>query len=244
LHQTVRCRGVGAAFSADPKRRFTPVELVGYVANDPLKFAPGTSYAYSNTDNILAALMAEAVSGRSYEGLLRSAVYDRLDLDSTTMPSGSELPSPFAHGYLFEAGGPPEDVSTVAGMSGVWTSGGMQSTPRDLLRFMRGYVSGRLFGPALQRAQRRWRPGGSEPPRPGVNSAGMALFRYRMPCGTIYGHTGNFYGYTQFAASTPNGRRAATVSVSLQLNPLTGAPPAYQAMHRAFGRAACAALAR
>jgi D-alanyl-D-alanine carboxypeptidase len=234
----------GAALTADPKRRFTPLELIGYVANDPLTFAPGTSYAYSNTDNIIVALMAEAVSGRTYEGLLRSEVYDRLDLNSTTMPSGSALPSPFAHGYLFEGGGPPDDVSTLVGMSGVWASGGMQSTPRELLRFMRGYVSGKLFGPALQRAQRRWRPGGSEPPGPGVNSAGMSLFRYRMPCGTVYGHTGNFYGYTQFAASTRDGRRAATVSVNLQLNPLEGSPVAYRAMRRAFGRAACAALAR
>ena len=236
--------GWQAALNADPKHRFTPMELVGYVANGPLTFAPGTSYIYSNTDNIIAALMAEAVSGRTYEGLLRSAVYDRLDLGSTTMPSGSALPRPFARGYLFEGGGPPEDVSTAIGMSSLWASGGIQSTPRDLLRFMRGYVGGKLFGPALQRAQRRWRPGGSEPPGPGVNSAGMSLFRYRMPCGTIYGHTGNFFGYTHFAASTLNGRRAATVSVNLQLNPATGSPPAYRAMHKAFGRAACAALAR
>ncbi len=62
----------GAALTADPKHRFTPIELIGYVANDPLNFAPGTSYTYSNTDNIIAALMAEAVSGRSYEELLRS----------------------------------------------------------------------------------------------------------------------------------------------------------------------------
>jgi D-alanyl-D-alanine carboxypeptidase len=236
--------GWQAALNADPKHRFTPMELVGYVANGPLNFAPGTRYIYSNTENIIAALMAEAVSGRTYERLLRSAVYDRLDLGSTTLPSGSALPSPFAHGYLFEGSGPPEDVSTAIGMSSLWASGGMQSTPRDLLRFMRGYVGGKLFGPALQRAQRRWRPGGSEPPGPGVNSAGMSLFRYRLPCGTIYGHTGNFFGYTQFAASTPDGRRAATVSVNLQLNPVTGSPPAYRAMHKAFGRAACAALAR
>src|SRR5919109_1371196 len=176
--------GWQAALNADPKHRFTPMELVGYVANDQLNFAPGTSYTYSNTDNIIAALMAEAVSGRTYEGLLRSAVYDRLDLGSTTMPSGSALPRPFARGYLFEGGGPPEDVSTAIGMSSLWASGGSSRRPRDLLRFMRGYVGGKLFGPALQRAQRRWRPGGSEPPGPGVNSAGMSLFRYRLPCGT------------------------------------------------------------
>ena len=236
--------GFQAALRADLKRRFTPIELVGFVADTPLRFAPGTSYAYSNTDNIVAALMAEAVAGRSYEGLLRSEVFNRLDLNSTTLPSGSALPRPYARGYLIEAGDPIEDVSTAVGMSGVWAAGGLQSTPADLLSFMRGYVGGKLFGPAIQREQRRWRPGGSEPRGPGVNSAGMALFRYRVPCGTLYGHTGNFFGYTQFAASTPNGRRAVTVSVNMQLSPTEGPPAAFRALRRAFGRGACAALAR
>jgi D-alanyl-D-alanine carboxypeptidase len=232
------------ALGADLKRRFTPIELIGFVATDPLEFAPGTSYAYSNTDNVVAGLMAEAAAGRSYEGLLRSEVYNRLDLNSTTLPSGSALPRPFAHGYLTESGMPLEDVSQAVSMSGIWAAGGLQSTPAELLRFIRGYVGGELFGTAIRRAQRRWRPGGSEPPGPGVNAAGMALFRYRVPCGTVLGHTGNFFGYTQFAAASPNGRRAVTVSANMQLSPVEGPPAAFRALRHAFARGVCAALAR
>jgi D-alanyl-D-alanine carboxypeptidase len=236
--------GWQAALRANLTRSYSPSELIGFVANDPLQFAPGTGYAYSNTDNIVAGLMAEAVMGRSYERLLRSEVYNRLDLRSTSLMNGTDLPRPFAHGYLIEPPNPIEDMSQIISMSAVWAAGANQSTPAQLLRFVRGYVSGRLFGKRVERAQRRWRPGSSEPPGPGVNSAGMALFRYRMPCGTVYGHTGNFFGYTQFAASTPNGRRAATVSVNLQLSPTEGPPPAFRALRKAFERAACAALAR
>jgi D-alanyl-D-alanine carboxypeptidase len=235
--------GFQAALNADLTRSYSPSELIGFVATDPLQFAPGTSYAYSNTDNIVAGLMAEAASGRSYEGLLRSEVYNRLGLRSTSLLNGTDLPRPFAHGYLFD-NGKLEDVSQIISMSAVWAAGAIQSTPAQLLRFVRGYVGGRLLGPRVERAQRRWRPGSSEPPGPGVNSAGMALFRYRMPCGTVYGHTGNFFGYTQFAASTPNGRRAVTVSVNLQLSPTEGPPPAFRALRKAFQRGACAALAR
>jgi D-alanyl-D-alanine carboxypeptidase len=236
--------GWQAALRANLTRSYSPSELIGFVANDPLQFAPGTGYAYSNTDNIVAGLMAEAVMGRSYERLLRSEVYNRLDLRSTSLMNGTDLPRPFAHGYLIEPPSPIEDMSQIISMSAVWAAGANQSTPAQLLRFVRGYVSGRLFGKRVERAQRRWRPGSSEPPGPGVNSAGMALFRYRMPCGTVYGHTGNFFGYTQFAAATPNGRRAATVSVNLQLSPTEGPPPAFRALRKAFERAACAALAR
>jgi D-alanyl-D-alanine carboxypeptidase len=232
-----------ATLGANLLRDFTPPELLEFVANSPLQFAPGSAYAYSNTDNIVAALMAEAATGRSYQRLLRSEVYDRLGLRSTSLLSGAALPRPLAHGYQVD-NGKLEDVGELVSMSWVWAAGAIQSTPVELLRFIRGYVSGRLFGPAEERAQRRWRPGSSEPPGPGVNSAGMALFRYRMPCGTVYGHTGNFPGYTQFAASTPNGRRAVTVSANLQLSPTEGPPPAYRALHKAFQRGACAALAR
>jgi D-alanyl-D-alanine carboxypeptidase len=224
-------------------RRFTPPELIAYVADEPLLFPPDSSYKYSNTDNVVVALMAESASGRSYERLLTTRVFSPLGLSETSLPSGPHLPRPFAHGYFFDPGQPPEDVSEAVSMSSVWASGGMQSTPAELGRFIRGYVSGRLFGRALRRQQRRWVEGHSEPIGPGMNSAGLALFRYRLRCGTVYGHTGNFPGYTQFAAASSGGRRSATVSANTQLNQEMFSQPAFRALRRAFARAACAALA-
>ena len=62
----------------------------------------------------------------------------------------------------------------------------------------------------------RFVPGGeSSPPGPGKNSAGLALFRYQTKCGTVYGHTGNFPGYVQFAAATADGTRAVTTSLNI-----------------------------
>jgi D-alanyl-D-alanine carboxypeptidase len=55
----------------------------------------------------------------------------------------------------------------------------------------------------------------SSPPGPGRNSAGLALFRYQTRCGTVYGHTGNFPGYVQWAAATADGKRAVTTSLNI-----------------------------
>ena len=232
-----------AALRSDPLQRFTPRRLIGYVEDRPLTFRPDSDYRYSNTDNVVVALMAEAVTGQSYERLLRRRVYSPLGLSETSLPGGPLLPRPFAHGY--DVGStPPEDISEALGMSGVWASGGMVSTAAELGRFMRGYVKGRLFGRKLQRKQRAWVDGGSEPTGPGDNSAGLALFRYRLRCGTLYGHTGNFPGYTQFVASSRNGRRSASVSANVQLNEGQPNQVPFRALRRAFGRAACAALAR
>jgi D-alanyl-D-alanine carboxypeptidase len=236
--------GYQADLGANLLRRFTPRELIGYVAGDPLRFRPGSAYRYSNTDNVVVALMAEAVTGRSYERLLRSRVYAPLGLSETSLPQGARLPRPFAHGYILEPGQPPEDVSEAIGMSGVWASGGMVSTPTELGRFMRGYVGGSLFGPSLQRRQRRWVPGSSEPIGPGSNSAGLGLFRYRVGCGTVYGHTGNYPGYTQFAAASADGRRSATVSANVQLTQEQPVQVPFRALRRVFVRAVCSALAR
>ena len=101
-------------------------------------------------------------------------------------------------------------------------------------------MRGKLFGKALRRQQRDWIAGGSEPTGPGTNSAGLGLFRYRMGCGTMYGHTGNFPGYTQFTAASSNGRRSATVSANTQLDGVRFSVPAFRALREAFERASCA----
>jgi D-alanyl-D-alanine carboxypeptidase len=106
-------------------------------------------------------------------------------------------------------------VTTLLSPSGAWASGGIVSTPLDLGRFMRAYLRGKFFGAAQKRAQRRFVPGASSPPGPGRNSAGLALFRYRTRCGTVYGHTGNFPGYVQWAAATADGRRSVTTTLNI-----------------------------
>ena len=231
------------AFGADLFRRFTPLELLAYAAPEPLEFTPGTRYEYSNTDNIAAALMAEAATGRSYERLLRERVYRPLGMRNTSLPSGSRLPRPFAHGYDPDPPGPLEDLSEAYSASGLWASGGIISTPLDMTSFVRGYVGGRLFGARVERAQRRMHPGNSEPRGPGINRAGLALFRYRTRCGVVFGHTGNTPGYTQFIGASGDGRRSATVATNQQITATKGEPAAFVRLRRSFAAAVCAALA-
>jgi D-alanyl-D-alanine carboxypeptidase len=220
-----------------------PEELLSFVEDEDLLFDPGSEYHYSNSDNIVVALMAEAATGKSYEELLRELVYKPLGLKNTTLPRGTNLKKPFIHGYDTSQQ-PPEDVSEVVAAGWSWASGGIVSTPADLNDFIRGYVGGKLFDERTQAKQRRVVEGGSsEPPGPGKNSAGLALFRYQTRCGTVWGHTGNTLGYTQFMAASSTGRRSATVSINSQLTPTVGDPDAFKALRRAEGLAVCAALA-
>ncbi|MEV6332047.1 serine hydrolase domain-containing protein [Streptomyces sp. NPDC051909] len=203
---------------ADPRHHFDSRRLLEFVADQDLAFPPGSRYAYSNSDNIAVALMAEQATGRPYEALLRDLVYRPLGLRETSLPQGFRLPRPYLHGYATAPGEAPEDVSEAVSASGAWASGGIVSTPADLSAFIGGYAGPRLLAPATRHAQQDFLPGGaSEPAGPGANAAGLALFRYTTRCGTVFGHTGNTPGYTQFAAATPDGRRTITVSVTSQV---------------------------
>jgi D-alanyl-D-alanine carboxypeptidase len=201
----------------NPRGFVSPTGIIDWVRADPLKLAPGSRYAYSNTDNIVVGLIAEAVTGRSYGDLLAEFVFDPARLRDTSFPTHRiTLPPPFLHGYLTAPGERDQDVTTLLSPSGAWASGAVVSTPADLNAFIRAYLGRRFFGAAQQREQRRFLPGGeSSPPGPGRNAAGLAVFRYRTRCGTVYGHTGNFPGYVQFAAATADGRRALTTSLNI-----------------------------
>jgi D-alanyl-D-alanine carboxypeptidase len=208
----------GRIITADPHHHFDSRRLLDFVADKPLLFRPGSRYQYSNSDNIAVALMAEAVTGRRYEQLLRRIVYRPLGLHRTSLPQGFEMPEPYMHGYDVQPSAAPEDVSELIGASGVWASGGIVSTPKDMTRFIRGYASGALISRSTLHEQRRWIDGASEPAGPGKNKVGAAIFRYATRCGVVLGHTGNTPGYTQLIAATPDGSRSLTFSLTTQVN--------------------------
>ncbi|MGZ4306405.1 MAG: serine hydrolase domain-containing protein [Solirubrobacteraceae bacterium] len=203
-------------FNTDPTGYVSPRRMISWVAHEDLRFTPGTRYEYSSSDNIVAGLIAERVTGRSYGSLLRARIFTPLRLRHTSFPTRVALPRPYLHGYTTSPGAPPQDVSEALNPSGAWASGAIVSTPLDLGAFIRGYIGGRLFSRSARRQQRRFvARGASDPPGPGANAAGLGLFRYRSRCGTVYGHTGDFPGYVQWAAATGDGRRSVTSSLNI-----------------------------
>ena len=238
--------GWQAQAATDPQVAVTPEFLLGLVANEPLVFPPGSTYEYSNSDNIVVGLMAEAASGRPYVELLQELVFSRLGLKRTTLPREVAMPRPYVRGYDIAPPDAPVDISEVINPSQVWASGGMVSTPVELNRFIRAYAGGRLIERSTKLQQRSFIPGhGGEPPGPGQNSAGLALYKYETSCGTVLGHAGNFPGYTDFIAATPNGRGSAVVFANEQLAEAADTKPEiFEQLRKAFRLATCAALPR
>ena len=231
----------GATVATSPHKAPPPRVLLSFVEDEPLTFAPGSAYAYSNSDNIVVGLMVEAVSGKPYATVLREKIYKPLRLKRTQLKNKARMPKPFIHGYGVAEDGSLVDVSTEIAFGGyAWASGGTVSSPADLSSFVRAYVGGALFGKAARDAQFTFRNGdASSPPGPGKNAAGLALFRYNTRCGTVYGHTGSILGYTQLIASTRNGQKSVTFSINTQAG-----ESLIPALRRAQVKAVCLALGK
>jgi D-alanyl-D-alanine carboxypeptidase len=222
----------------------SPFFAISFVFDDSLLFTPGTAYGYSNTDNILIGLMVESATGRPYARNLAAQISKPLRLTDTSLPEVElTMPSPFARGYDVTPGDPPEDQTSIISPSSAWASGAIVSSPRDMVRFIRAWASGKFLSKKARRAQLSFIPGDGEPPGPGENSVGLAIFRYRTGCGKFFGHSGNTPGYTNWVGASKNGRRAVAVTATTQLTPTTGAPGVFDALREAERLAACAALA-
>jgi len=224
---------------ADPARYFSPLQLTGFVRDEPLEFPPGSKYHYSDTDNIAAGMIEEQASRFGYGQLLYRRIFGPLKMRGSSLPTTTKMPHPFMHGYDVEAEKRPEDVSELINPAGAWASGGIVSTPIDMARFARRYVPTVL---ATATVEGPFRLGSSSPPGPGKNFAGLGLFRYVTGCGTVYGHTGSFPGYRILLAASADGKRSVVFVANAQIVPGQGSQRVSDEITRAQARAVCRAL--
>ena len=85
------------AVDADPKRTWSPDDLLAIGYSKPALFAPGTAYDYSNTTYVLLGLVMEQVTGKTASELFTERLFDPLDLEDTTLPALDDASIPIQH---------------------------------------------------------------------------------------------------------------------------------------------------
>jgi D-alanyl-D-alanine carboxypeptidase len=220
----------------DPRRVWTPGQLLGLVRERPPRFAPGTGWAYSNTDALLAGMMIERVTGHSLRDEIERRIVRPLRLRDTSFPvRATGLGGRAAHGYSLDLGADGRPVAgglrdvTAYSPSFARASGNGVSSVRDVARFYGALLGGRLLRPRELRRALTTVPAG----RPG-RRAGLGLELRRTPHGMLAGHDGDILGFSVRALSSRDGRRQAVVAVNVMF-----APPAVE---EAFDAAMDAAL--
>jgi D-alanyl-D-alanine carboxypeptidase len=166
----------------------------------PPAFPPGTRQRYGNADYILAGLVIEKVTGRSWADEVTNRIIRPLRLTGTSVPGNDpRIVGPHAHGYEATISG-WVDV-TLADPSLQWSAASIISTAGDLDRLMVALFSGHLV-PEPQLEAMFTVPDvklyGTN--QPAVYSAGLT--RSDIGGRTIWAKSGDRPGYNNAMAAT------------------------------------------
>jgi D-alanyl-D-alanine carboxypeptidase len=203
-------------YLSDDIRYYDPRELLDLALQHKADFAPGTNWAYSNTNYLVAGLIVQKVTGRSLAEEIDQRVIQRIGLRHTYFPAPEEemIRERHPRGYYQDSAGAPLVDATEWDPSWAWAAGQMVSTNSDLNRFFSALLAGRLLPKAQLEQMRTTVP--ASYPFPAGARYGLGLVSTPLSCGGVYwGHGGSMTGYETRGGVTEDGR-AANVAVTMQ----------------------------
>lgn len=174
----------------DPQHGWRNVELLPLIADRDAYFAPGKSYAASNSNFILLGVMIEAVEGADIKAVFNRRIFEPARMLDTSF-GRYPRPALLARGFDDANGdGQLEDV-TDYDVGDQLADGGVISTAEDMVKFARAlFVDGVLLGPnALERAT-------TDTAFTGEGSYGYGLMIGSSDWGPVWGHDGIYFGYS------------------------------------------------
>ncbi|MGR4878209.1 serine hydrolase domain-containing protein [Streptomyces sp. LARHCF249] len=192
-------------------RYIEPRELLDIAFQHKADFAPGTKWAYSSTNYVVAGLIVQKVTGRPLAEEMDRRIIKPAGLRHTYFPSPGDLTvrEPHPKGYHRDAAGAPLRDVTEIDPSAAWAAGQMISTNSDLNRFFTALLAGDLLPAAELTRMRTTIPIGNT-----GAGYGLGLMSRPLSCGGVYwGHGGDIAGYETRGGATDDGR-AANIAVT------------------------------
>ncbi|MEV4218865.1 serine hydrolase domain-containing protein [Nonomuraea sp. NPDC049725] len=216
-------KGVGAEWFQHRDDAYTPEQLVRIALAHPPVDEPGRRFGYSNTNYVLAAMIVERVTGRTFDQELVRNVSRPLRLTGTSLPvadPGIAGPHPVHYSTLFSADPKPEiHDATRMNQSFAWAAGGVISTTTDLNQFFAALFGGHVLPAELLREMLTTVP--TEGWIPGTRY-GLGVFEQELPCGaTVWGNGGATYGSWCYSMGARDGGHRLTAQVNGDWAPLS-----------------------
>jgi D-alanyl-D-alanine carboxypeptidase len=204
-----------SGFEALRTKVFTYRQLVDRSLRHTRTNTPGTAYAYSNTNFVVAGMLIEKLTGHSVRTEYENRIIKPLQLrDTFYVHPGTTIPGRHTNGYLTpDTAGAPLVDATEQTVSWAQSAGALISSTRDLDAFLSALLRGRLTSAAQLRQMEHMLPVDS------TQAYGLGLRRRDLSCGvSVYGHTGAVQGYYTYAFATKDGRRTLTALVNTSNN--------------------------
>jgi D-alanyl-D-alanine carboxypeptidase len=202
---------------ADPRRAFTPHELLNYAFAQPNRFPPGEGFEYCNTNTVLLGLVVEKVSGQPLHSYIHDHIVAPLGMSNTSFPTTNAFPEPHSHGYTVQTADGKEAAATDWNPSWGWAAGAMISTLDDMHVWAPALATGKLLSPQMQtqRLQTVGSPG--MPPQDGY---GLGIFNI----GGWIGHNGSLPGYQTVAVYLPQKQTTLVILINTDITYQGGEP--------------------
>ncbi len=171
----------------NPLRACTPEELVRFSLVNTIE--PDREFHYTNVNYILLGMLIEKVTNNSLSNEMKRRILQPLGMSHTFMLTEMKMPTPYAHGYLYEEE-KVIDATYLIHPSLFWTAGGIVSTAADQLIWAKALVEGRLLSPQAHLEQFTMKPASGKLPLYGFGVMNM---------NGLIGHGGNVNNmYTSF----------------------------------------------
>jgi len=116
----------------------------------PLRYVPGTSFAYQSMGTLLAGAIVEKVAGISLREFERREIFEPLGMKSSSLGVGSIPVAGTVQAWVSPASN-PQDTNRFGPNSSYWRDmghpwGGMHSTTRDLAVLLQTFLNGGVYG--------------------------------------------------------------------------------------------------
>jgi D-alanyl-D-alanine carboxypeptidase len=193
---------------ANTAARWTPQRTLALL-RAPL-FARGSGWSYSNSNYLLAGLVAEAAGGRPLHQQVREELLTPLGLTTPFLDQAESPTGLLSGGWV---GGTMNVMATRASTySAAWAAGGWFSTPEELARWWQGLFTGQLVGAGS--LSQMMTVVGSE-------GYGLGIVRRQLAGRVVWSHTGEIRGFASVAVHDLAGRFSVVLIANENPAPVT-----------------------
>jgi D-alanyl-D-alanine carboxypeptidase len=205
------------AMFADPRRAFTPRELLNYALAEPNQFPPGDRFEYCNTNTILLGLVVQKVTGEPLHAYIHDRIVTPLGMSHTSFPTTNAFPDPHAQGYTVQTADGKEATATDWDPSWGWAAGAMNSTLDDMRIWADALANGKLLTPQMQQQRLQTVSSPGMPPQDGY---GLGIFNL----GGWIGHNGSLPGYQTVVVYLPQKQTSLVILTNTDIEYQGGEP--------------------
>jgi CubicO group peptidase (beta-lactamase class C family) len=184
----------------------TPAEVLERLRDEPLDFAPGKEYRYSNSGYLMLGHVIERVAGRPYAQVLQDRIFTPVAMSDSGYDSNPALIAKRASGYAPSPNGPQN--AGFINMTVPHAAGALYSTTGDLHKWARALFGGRVVSAESLRKMTT----------PNLGNYALGLSVRAGDGRRMIAHGGGINGFNAFLAYYPDAQITVVVLANINGN--------------------------